>query len=162
MRLRIAESKVKSTEDRQYFDEDLKQDSLDLLKAAAALEVTEFKLFELAYREWYGRKPLPRVIEVHFSNYMFNNVIPTWVRSYSRGVVELHKTGTLDPKAFGIYQPLPSKRLVFVGRLFGILLILIFLVFMFLINKDPPITQSLFGRADMTPELERPQHNAMP
>lgn len=162
MRLRLPQSWVKSTEGRQYFDEDLKQDSLDLLEAAAVLEVREFKLFELAYREWYGKEPLSRVIEVHFSNYMFNKVIPTWVRSYSRHVVELHKAGKLDPKAFGIYQPLPSKRLILIGRVFSTLLIFVFLAFLFLINKDPPITQSLFGRADLTQELARPQHNAMP
>ena len=162
MRLRLLKSWAKTTQNRQYFDEDLKQDSLDLLEAAAALEVKEFKLFELAYRDWYGKKPLSQVIEVHFSNYMFNNVIPAWVRSYSRHVVELHKAGTLDPKAFGVYQPLPSRRLIFIGRVFGTLLIFVFLVFMFLINKEPPITQSLFGRADVTQELIRPQSNAMP
>ncbi|MDJ0956582.1 MAG: hypothetical protein QNI91_06985 [Arenicellales bacterium] len=162
MRLRLPKSWVKATEGRQYFDEDLKQDSLDLLEAAAALEVKEFKLFELAYREWYGEKPLSRVIEVHFSNYMFNNVIPSWVRSYSRNIVKLHKAGKLDPKAFGIYHPLPSKRLVFIGRVFSTLLIFVFLVFMFLLNKEPPITKSLFGRADVSQEFERPQHHAIP
>ena len=160
MRLKLPKSWVKATEDRQYFDEDLKQDSLDLLEAAAALEVKEYKLFELAYREWYGKKPLSRVIEAHFSNYMFHKVIPTWVRSYSRNIVKLHKAGELDPKAFGIYQPLPSKRLIFIGRVFSTLLIVVFLVLMFLINKDPPITKSLFGRADQ--ELVQPHHNAMP
>ena len=159
MRFRLP--KASAIADRQYFDEDLKQDSLDLLEAAAALEVKEFKLFELAYRQWYGKKPLPHVIEAHFSNYMFNKIIPAWVRSYSRQVVQLHRSDCLDPKEFGIYQPLPSKRLIFIGRAFTTLLILVFIVFVLLLNVNSPTAQSLFGRADI-PQQGVPQHNAMP
>ncbi len=159
MRFRIPKSY--SVADRQYFDEDLQQDSLDLLEASAALEVKEFKLFELAYLQWHGKKPLPHVIEAHFSNYMFNKIIPVWVRSYSRQVVKLHRSGSLNPRAFGVYQPLPSKRLIFIGRAFTTLLILIFIVFVLLLNVNSPTAHSLFGRAD-TPQQETPQHNAMP
>ena len=159
---RLPESWIQKVQNQQYFDEDLKPDSLDLLEAAAALEVREFKLFELAYREWYGRRPIANVIEAHFSNYMFNKVIPAWVRSFSRRVVELHGAGELDPKAFGVYQPLPSKRLIFVGRVFASLLIVVFVVFLMLLTKEPPTTPSLFGRADLTEALDRPQHHAMP
>lgn len=162
MRLRLPESWVKKIQNKQYFDEDLQPDSLDLLEAAAALEVKEFKLFELAYREWYGRQPVAHVIEAHFSNYMFNKVIPAWVRSYSRRVVDLHSSGELDPKALGVYQPLPSKRLIFVGRVFATMLILVFFVFLMLLNNQTSTTSSLFGRADLTEVLDRPQHNAMP
>lgn len=161
MRFRIPKSWSKSIVDRQYFDEDLKQDSLDLLEAAAALEVKEFKVFELAYREWYGKKPISHVIETHFSNYMFNNVIPVWVRSYSRQVVDLHRSGKLNPAEFGVYQPLPSRRLIFIGRMFATFLILVFIVCIFLLNMNSPSTQSLFGRADME-QQQALQHSAMP
>ena len=162
MRVRLPDSWVKSVQNKQYFDEDLEQDSLDLLAAAAALEVKEFKLFELAYREWYGTRPLNHVIEAHFTNYMFHKIIPSWVRSYSRRVVELHDAGELDPREFGIYKPLPSKRLVLIGKAFSAFLVVVYLVFMYLVNTEPPVTQSLFGRADITHERERPQHHAMP
>ena len=162
MKFRWPESWVKKLGDKQYFDEDLKQDSLDLLEAAAALEVREFKLFELSYREWYGKQPLSHVIEAHFSNYMFNGVIPAWVRSYSRNVVDLYKSDQLDPKQLGIYHPLPSKRLIMIGRIFATFLVVVFMVFLALINKDPEITKSLFGRADISYDMEGPQHNAMP
>ena len=76
---------------RQYFDEDLEQELLDLLEVSALLEIKEFALFELAYKEWYGRAPLSRVIEAHFSNYMFHGIIPAWVTSYTRQVLELQK-----------------------------------------------------------------------
>ena len=61
---------------KQYFDEDLDQEQWDLLEAAAQLQVTEFKLFELAYRDWYGHPARQQAIEVCFRNYMFNRIIP--------------------------------------------------------------------------------------
>ena len=160
--IRLPESWIKKVQNKQYFDEDLKPDSLNLLEAAAALEVREFKLFELAYKDWYGKRPLAHVVEAHFSNYMFNKVIPAWVRSFSRRIVDLHNAGDLDPKSFGVYQPLPSKRLIFVGRVFATTLILVFVGLLILVSKEPPTTPSLFGRADLTEVLDRPQHNAMP
>lgn len=161
MRMRLPDSWVKSVENKQYFDEDLEQDSLDLLAAAAALEVKEYTLFELAYREWYGKQPLRHVIEAHFSNYMFNKVIPSWVRGYSRRVVDLHEADELDPRQFGIYKPLPSKRLIFIGKVFTAGVIAVYFVFMYLM-MDAPVAQSLFGRADVAQESGPPQNNAMP
>jgi hypothetical protein len=158
----LPESWVKSVKDKQYFDEDLSQGSLDLLEAAAALEVKEFTLFELAYRNWYGRRPLTHVIEAHFSNYMFHSTIPAWVGSYSRRIVELHALGRLDPRQFGVYQPLPSKRLIRIGKLFSTVLILVFVALVAILYKDPNVSQSLFGRADMTAEYRLPVHSAMP
>ena len=160
--MRLPESWVKSVRKKQYFDEDLSEDSLDLLHAAAALEVKEYTLFELAYREWYGKKPLNHVIEAHFTNYMFHKQIPAWVRSFSRQIVELNEQDRLDPREFNVYQPLPSKRLIRIGRAFSALLVLSFVVLMIFIYKEPNPSQSLFGRADVAHEYKRPAHNAMP
>ncbi len=160
--MRLAESWVKSVKNKQYFDEDLSKDSLDLLQASAALEIKEYDLFELAYREWYGMKPLNHVIEAHFSNYMFQRQIPAWVRSFSRQVVELHEQDNLEPRQFGVYQPLPSKRLIRIGRAFSAFLVVSFMVLMIFIYTEPNMSQSLFGRADVAQEIRRPMHNAMP
>ena len=156
MPIRLPSSWVKSVEGKQYFDEDLGRDSLDLLEAAAAMEIKEFTIFELAYREWYGRQPLAHVIEAHFTNYMFHRTIPAWVRSYSRQIVELHSQGRLNPRQFGVYQPLPSKRLIFIGKLFSVVLILSFVFLMAMIYKDHSVSQSLFGRADVVEDFGRP------
>jgi hypothetical protein len=160
--MRLPESWFKSAENKQFFDEDLSKDALDLLHAAAALEIREYKLFELAYREWYGEKPLNHVIEAHFSNYMFHRQIPAWVRSFSRQIVDLHERDALDPRQFGIYQPLPSRRLIRIGRAFSVFLVLTYLVLMLFIYREPVMSQSLFGRADVGQEHGRPTHNAMP
>ena len=160
--MRLPESWVKSAGNKQFFDEDLSKDSLDLLQASAALEIREYMLFELAYREWYGKKPLNHVIEAHFSNYMFHQQIPAWVRSFSRQVVELHERDELNPRDLGVYQPLPSKRLIRIGRAFSAFLVLFFVVLMLFIHRAPDMSQSLFGRADVTQEFMHPAHNALP
>ena len=160
--MRLPESWVRSARDKQFFDEDLSKDSLDLLQASAALEIREYMLFELAYREWYGEKPLNHVIETHFSNYMFHQQIPAWVRSFSRQVVELHERDELNPRDLGVYQPLPSKRLIRIGRAFGAFLLLSFLLLMLFIYRAPDTSQSLFGRADVAEEYKLPLHNAVP
>jgi len=160
--MRLPESWVRSVGNKQYFDEDLNKDSLDLLQASAALEIKEYTIFELAYRKWYGKKPLNHVIEAHFSNYMFHQKIPAWVRSYSRRVVELHERDELNPRDFGVYQPLPSRRLIRIGRLFSVFLVLSYVVLMLFIYQGPHMSQSLFGRADVAQEYESPIHHAMP
>lgn len=160
--MRLTESWAKSVANKQYFDEDLSKDSLDLLEAAAALEIKEYTLFDLAYRKWYGRKPLDHVIEAHFTNYMFRGHIPAWVRSFSRQIVELHARDELNPREFGVYQPLPSKRLIRIGRAFSAFLVLSFVVLLVFIYREPNMSQSLIGRADMVQEIKPPSHNAMP
>ena len=147
---------------RQYFDEDLEQELLDLLEVSALLEIKEFALFELAYKEWYGRAPLSRVIEAHFSNYMFHGIIPAWVTSYTRHVLELQERGDLDPRRLGIYKRLPSRRLMIIGKLYTALLLVTLLVLTAIAYRDHGIVKSLFGRADSGYEVDKPRHNAMP
>ena len=76
--------------------------------------------------------------------------------------MELHENDTLEPREFGVYQPLPSKRLIRIGRTFSALLVVTFMVVMIFIYREPNVSQSLFGRADVAQEFTRPAHNAMP
>ncbi len=147
---------------RQYFDEDLEQELLDLLEVSALLEIKEFALFELAYKEWYGRIPLPRVIEAHFTNYMFHSIIPAWVTSYTRHVLALQQRGELDPRKLGVYKRLPSKRLMAIGKLYTAMLLVTLLLLTAVAYRDHGIVKSLFGRADSSFEVDRPRQNAMP
>jgi len=119
------------TERRQYFDEAVNAELWDLLEASALLDVKEFTVFELAYKDWFGRHPQTELIENYFSRYMFNGAIPVWVRRYSRMVVELDQRGELNPRQLGVYKRLPSRRLVLIGRLYvsALLLILVTMAF---------------------------------
>ena len=109
---------------RQYFDENLAGEQWDLLESAAMLQVTEFRVFELAYKDWYGVAPKHQVIEVHFRNYMFNQIIPVWVSHFCRHVVELGQAGQLNPKDFGVYQRLPSRRMMRIGQAYTAMLLI--------------------------------------
>lgn len=148
---------------KQYFDEDLARDQWDLLESAALLQVTEFRVFELAYKEWYGASAKPRIIEAHFRNYMFNQVIPAWVTHFCRRIVELGRAGTLEPKDFGIYQRLPSRRMMLIGKAYVVMLLLAFLVLVFMAYGHE-VTGLLAGQ-ERLPILDPaglPQHNTMP
>lgn len=146
----------------QYFDEDVATDQWDLLEAAALLQVTEFRVFELAYKEWYGAAPKPRVVELHFRNYMFSRVIPTWVAHFCRRVVEMERAGTLDPREFGVYQRLPSRRMRLIGKAYAALLLVGFLLIVIMAYGHE--VTGLAG-ADGQPVRDTaglPQHNTMP
>ncbi len=129
---------------RQYFDEDIDPDLWDLLQASSLLEIKEYDVFKLAYKEWFGCKPQPHVAEAHFANYMFNQQIPVWVRRYARKVVELNERGDLNPRDLGVYQPLPSKKLKRVGKVYTAVLLAVLLYLTFLAYRNTAFVQSLF------------------
>lgn len=112
----------------EYFNKHLNTDLVTVLDAAAVLEVTEFRLFELAFTDWYGRRAKEPVIERHFVAYMFADRVPSWVRHFARKIMKLHAQGRLDPASFGVFQRLPSTRMRLAGQLYTALLLIIFLL----------------------------------
>ena len=94
----------------------------NVLDAAALLQVSEFCLFQLAYRHWHGRDTTEQSIERHFVPYMFRSVVPFWVRQLCRRVLQASADGTLDPVDFGVEpsrvgedQPVMVVRALTVG-----------------------------------------------
>lgn len=151
LRGKLAEYFRPSAARHQYFDESLASEQWDLLEAAALLQVTEFRIFELAYMEWYGRRPRQYIIEPYFNDYMFNQVIPAWVTHFCRRVVALGHAGDLDPRDFGIYYRLPSRRMVRIGQLYIAFLLVAFLGLVYFTYGDRVLgdsTSSHSGPAD--------------
>lgn len=66
--------------------------------AAALLNVTEFRLFELAYDDWFGEAGSEGMLEVAYMSYVICGKTPIWVRNYAR------KTRQLGDEA-GMYLP---------------------------------------------------------
>ena len=88
---------------RLFFDEKkMSADVADVLETAALLEVTEFELFGIAYRRWYGAGIAERDLEQLYLPYMFHGRVPLWVRQLAREVLAQAEAGRLDPKAYGI------------------------------------------------------------
>ena len=92
-----------------FDDKPLSRELQNLLDAASMLDVGEFRLFELAYRSWYGKSADPRRLEQIFTQYMFCDQIPFWVRHYARQVLALARVNQLDNK-FMERDELPVSR----------------------------------------------------
>ncbi len=130
---------------RQYFDEDIDPDLWDLLQTSSLLEIKEYDVFKLAYKEWFGHLPKPQVSEAHFANYMFNQKIPVWVRRYTRKVIELHERDALNPRELGVYQPLPSRKLKRIGKIYTVVLLTVLLYLTFLAYRDTELFRGLIS-----------------
>lgn len=88
---------------RLFFDEKkMPGDVADVLEAAALLEVTEFELFRIAYRRWFGTDIRDRELERFYLPYMFRGRVPPWVRQLTRAVIAAAETDTLDPRSYGV------------------------------------------------------------
>lgn len=57
--------------------------------SASVLRVTEFRLFELAYLDWFGQSSKEADIERVYIPYLIEGVAPCWVRQYTRQVLRL-------------------------------------------------------------------------
>ena len=58
-----------------------------VVSAANYLEVSEFTVFRNAYTAWYGKEVPEKVVERLFMQYLLQNRVPFWVRSYARNLV---------------------------------------------------------------------------
>jgi hypothetical protein len=86
-----------------FFDEKrISADVADVLEAAALLEVTEFELFRIAYRQWYGREIADADLERYYLPYMFGGRVALWVRQLTRRVIAEAEASRLDPVRYGI------------------------------------------------------------
>ena len=112
-------------------EKSLPADVRDVLDAAALLQVTEFRLFHIAYRFWHGRDASDQSIEQFFVPYMFRSVVPFWVRQLCRHILQADAEGRLNPASYGLklrQQRLPVailaiKIIAVVGVVFLMLLL---------------------------------------
>jgi hypothetical protein len=65
-------------------------DAQMVLWSAEILEHSEFEVFEMAYRAWYRDMPDTARLERIFAEYMFDGVVPFWVRQFTRSTLESH------------------------------------------------------------------------
>ena len=76
------------------YDDDPKRS--EILDVANLLQVGEFQLLQLAYKDWY-REELPEdKIDKIFGEYMFKRIIPIWATFYARDIKKLDKANALN------------------------------------------------------------------
>ncbi|MEN8263955.1 MAG: hypothetical protein ABFR82_10855 [Nitrospirota bacterium] len=110
------------------------KDAARIQISSKLLQLSEFRLFQLAYYRWYGRELPERNMENIFAGYMFKNEVPHWVRHFSRKVLSLYFAGKLDPQEFGLDCAIPEPRADISGRLSAVLLSFIYLFFYLILS----------------------------
>ncbi len=100
--------------------------------AAALLQVSEFQLFHIAYFLWFGTRIPDSKMEKFFCGYMFQNIVPFWVRNTARKVMGRASEGALDPREFNVEPPRKDPELKRQGMLYSALFVAIFLLILHL------------------------------
>ncbi len=65
-------------------------------KAANILQVGEFQLLQLAYRDWHNKDLPEALVSQLFSSYMLKNEVPHWARHYARTIIEAESDGAIN------------------------------------------------------------------
>lgn len=93
------------------------------------LDISEFRFFQISYSRWYGSEISEKEIEPVFSDYMMNDLIPHWVRHFSREVFARYLQGDLDPNEYNIQcmgSPIEIQKR---GRVLPVFMTFIYLIF---------------------------------
>jgi hypothetical protein len=109
-----------------YDEDEIDQDTRNVLSGSSILQITEFHLFELAYQRWFGEDASEQKIESYYTHYMFQQRVPFWVRQFCREVMEQDQHDALNPAEFGVF-PVPVSATM-VQRGFRLGLIVIFVI----------------------------------
>lgn len=64
--------------------------------AANILQVGEFQLLQLAYRDWFCEDLPEDQADGLFQSYMIHGVVPPWARHYGRNILRKEQAGRLD------------------------------------------------------------------
>jgi len=86
------------------WDDNLKRS--EIIQAANLIQIGEFQLIQLAYKNWY-KEDLPEDKINHiFNEYMVTEIIPIWVTYYAKDIIKLDKANVLDGynKKYHIYD----------------------------------------------------------
>ena len=81
--------------------------------AANILQVGEFQLLQLAYRDWHG-EDLPEDQTDHlFHSFMIDGIVPPWARHYARTILREEQSGRLDynQRRYHLYDCDYSRRI---------------------------------------------------
>jgi hypothetical protein len=96
---------------------------------AGLLDISEFRLFEIAYVNWFGSEATEEVIDGFFASYLKSGLVPFWLRNMVRAIMCEYRKGNLTPGRFGIDQPCVSRFKRRLGWLLvGLFYLLIFAI----------------------------------
>ena len=78
----------------------------EVINAANLIEVGEFQIIQLAYKDWYQEDLPEEKINNLFNEYMLTGIIPIWVTVYAKNIIKLDQAKVLDcyNKKYHIYD----------------------------------------------------------
>ncbi|UCD35995.1 MAG: hypothetical protein JSU90_03950 [Nitrospiraceae bacterium] len=119
-------------------EDPLLRDVNNVVVASMVLQISEFRLFQIAHVQWYGREIPESRLEYVFDDYLFEQRIPHYVRYFARKVIRLFDEGGLDPRDFNINHPAatPEDRAAGIG--YTVMLALILIIFCLLLSNFSP------------------------
>ena len=80
-----------------------------LHETAVFLSVSEAQVYRLAYRYWYDRELNDALLDELLGEYLNQQQLPGWVRTFCTRVLEAAATGRFDHRDFGV-EPVPTYR----------------------------------------------------
>lgn len=97
-----------------------------VIEAAAILEISEYELLDMAYREWFGRPPRAAELSDVFGPYMFDGRTPYWAVALARQIITLYNQGRLAESRFrAMMRPPPTLRDILTAVSQSVLLLLL-------------------------------------
>jgi hypothetical protein len=99
--------------------------------AANILEIGEFQLLQLAYRDWYGEDLPEDLTDWLFHSCMIDDVVAPWARHYARKIVREEQSGRLDHRqrryhrydcGYSVRTPLDARSICFALGLAAVLI----------------------------------------
>jgi len=121
------------------FDENMPLDVQETLDVAGILQITEFQVFQYAYARWFGEVPERETLEPYFAAYMFNELVPPWVRQFTRWAMELYEKGELELGMFDIYRTPVTQEMITTGMRYAVTLVVTFVTLVVLVLSSDPL-----------------------
>ena len=78
--------------------------------AASVLQISEYELFRIAYRNWFSRPITETQLDALFKEYLSSCEAPYWVNDFARKVHEKFKAGTLNYRDYGIKRRVCDRK----------------------------------------------------
>lgn len=111
-----------------------------VIEAAAILEISEYELLAMAFREWFGRAPRRQDLDPLFGPYMFDGVTPYWAVALARQIIALHEQGRLHHSRFRApSHPPATPRDIVTGIGQSVLLLALVGFIWYLASVYPPL-----------------------
>ena len=68
----------------------------EVIQAANLIQIGEFQLIQLAYKDWYNDELPENKINNIFNEYMLTDIVPIWVTEYAQTIIKLEKANVLN------------------------------------------------------------------